>query len=278
MFSSPDFGTTGKIVYALLTYNLAVTIVYTAINLPFGSLAAFATLSPVQQATVEANGDAWAVDASTYISNGSFYISEWVPGSYIMCTKNPYYWNADAVKLDAIKFNLIEDANASYSAYQTGEVLFIKDVPTEEIPSLEGNSEFYVDPIIGTYYLSLNTQKAPFDDANVRKALSLAIDREYVADTLMQGTYTAAGNFMGPGWVDTDGSQFIDNANGGQLYIDVTNYEANLEEAKQLLADAGYPDGEGFPVITYSTNDAGYHRVVAEYLQQAWAELGITLM
>ena len=243
----------------------------------FGSLAAFATLSPVQQATVEANGDAWAVDASTYISNGSFYISEWVPGSYIMCTKNPYYWNADAVKLDAIKFNLIEDANASYSAYQTGEVLFIKDVPTEEIPSLEGNPEFHVDPIIGTYYLSLNTQKAPFDDANVRKALSLAIDREYVAGTLMQGTYTAASNFMGPGWVDTDGSQFIDNANGGQPYIDIANHEANVEEAKRLLAEAGYPDGEGFPAITYSTNDAGYHKVVAEYLQQAWAELGITL-
>jgi len=243
----------------------------------FGSLAAFATLSPVQQATIEANGDAWAVDASTYISNGSFYISEWVPGSYIMCTKNPYYWNADAIKLDAIKFNLIEDANASYSAYQTGEVLFIKNVPTEEIPSLEGSSEFYVDPIIGTYYLSLNTQKAPFDDVNVRKALSLAIDREYVAGTLMQGTYTAAGNFMGPGWIDTDGSQFMDNANGGQPYIDVTNYEANLEEAKKLLAEAGYPDGEGFPTITYSTNDQGYHKVVAEYLQQAWAELGINL-
>lgn len=243
----------------------------------FGSLAAFATLSPVQEATIEANGDGWATSAETYISNGSFYVSEWVPGSHILMSKNPNYWNADAIKLDGIKFNLIEDANASYSAYQTGEVLFIKDVPTEEIPSLEGNSEFYVDPIIGTYYLSLNTQKAPFDDANVRKALSLAIDREYVADTLMQGTYTAAGNFMGPGWVDTDGSQFIDNANGGQLYIDVTNYEANLEEAKQLLADAGYPDGEGFPVITYSTNDVGYHRVVAEYLQQAWAELGITL-
>ncbi len=243
----------------------------------FGSLAAFATLSPVQQATIEANGDAWAVDASTYISNGSFYISEWVPGSYIMCTKNPNYWNADAVKLDAIKFNLIEDANASYSAYQTGEVLFIKDVPTEEIPSLEGNPEFYVDPIIGTYYLSLNTQKAPFDDANVRKALSLAIDREYVAGTLMQGTYSAASNFMGPGWIDTDGSQFMDNANGGQPYIDITNHEANVEEAKRLLAEAGYPDGEGFPAITYSTNDTGYHKVVAEYLQQAWAELGITL-
>ena len=243
----------------------------------FGSLAAFATLSPVQQATVEANGDAWATKAETYISNGPFYISEWVPGSHILMSKNPNYWNADAIKLDGIKWNLIEDANASYSAYQTGEVLMIKDVPTEEIPSLTDNPEFHVDPIIGTYYLSLNLEREPFNDVNVRKALSLAIDREYVAGTLMQGTYTAASNFMGPGWIDTDGSQFMDNANGGQPYIDTTNFEANLEEAKQLLADAGYPNGEGLPSITYSTNDAGYHKVVAEYLQQAWAEIGVDL-
>ena len=243
----------------------------------FGSLAAFATLSPVQQATIDANGDAWAVSADTYICNGPFYISEWVPGSYILCSKNPNYWNADAIKLDGIKFNLIEDSNASYSAYQTGDVQFIKDVPTEEIPSLTGNSEFHVDPIIGTYYVSLNIEREPFNNPDVRKALSLAIDREYVAGTLMQGTYTAAGNLIGPGWVDTDGSAFIDNANGGKPYIDTTTYEANLEEAKQLLADAGYPDGEGFPTISYSTNDAGYHKVVAEYLQQAWAQLGIDL-
>ena len=240
----------------------------------FGSLAAFATLSPVQQATVEANGDAWATAADTYISNGPFYISEWVPGSHILMSKNTNYWNADAIKLDGIKWNLIEDANASYSAYQTGEVLMIKDVPTEEIPSLSGNSDFFVDPIIGTYYLSVNTAREPFTDANVRKALSLAIDREYVANTLMQGTYSPAYNFMGPGWVDTDGSQFINNSNGGQTYIS-EDYEANLEEAKQLLADAGYPDGEGFPSIVYSTNDAGYHKVVAEYLQEAWAQLGV---
>lgn len=243
----------------------------------FGSLAAFATLSPVQQATVEANGDAWATKAETYISNGPFYVSDWVPGSYIMMTKNPYYWNADAIKLDGIKWNLIEDSNAAYSAYQTGEVLMIKDVPTEEIPSLKENADFYVDPIIGTYYLSMNIDREPFNNADVRKALSLAIDRDYVANTLMQGTYSPAGNLMGPGWIDTDGKQFKDNANGGKEYIDTTNYEADLEEAKQLLADAGYPNGEGFPTITYSTNDVGYHKVVAEYLQQAWAELGIDL-
>ncbi len=243
----------------------------------FGSLAAFATLSPVQEATVEANGDAWATSAATYISNGPFYVSEWVPGSYIMMSKNPYYWNADAIKLDGIKWNLIEDSNAAYSAYQTGEVLMIKNVPTEEIPSLKDSADFHVDPIIGTYYLSLNLERDAFKDARVRKALSLAIDRDYVANTLMQGTYSPADNFMGPGWIDMDGKQFKDNANGGQSYIDVNNYEADLEEAKQLLADAGYPDGEGFPSISYTTNDAGYHKVVAEYLQQAWAQLGIDL-
>ena len=243
----------------------------------FGSLAAFATLSPVQEATVTANGDAWATSAETYISNGPFYVSEWVPGSYIMMSKNPYYWNADAIKLDGIKWNLIEDSNAAYSAYQTGEVLMIKDVPTEEIPSLKDNADFHVDPIIGTYYISMNLERDAFKDARVRKALSLAIDRDYVANTLMQGTYSPADNFMGPGWIDMDGKQFKDNANGGQSYIDVNNYEADLEEAKQLLADAGYPDGEGFPSISYTTNDAGYHKVVAEYLQQAWAQLGIDL-
>lgn len=243
----------------------------------FGSLAAFATLSPVQQATVEANGDAWATSAETYISNGPFYMTEWVPGSHITLSKNPYYWNADAIKLDKLTFALIEDSNAAYSAYQSGELLMIKDVPTEEIPSLEGNEDYYVDPIIGTYYVSLNLNKEPFNVKEVRQALSLAIDRDYVAETLMQGTYTAATSFMGPGWVDTDGSEFQANANNGEPYMDNSDFEANVEKAKQLLADAGYPNGEGIPQLTYSTNDTGYHKVVAEYLQQAWAEIGIDL-
>ena len=243
----------------------------------FGSLAAFATLSPVQQATVEANGDAWATSAETYISNGPFHITEWVPNSHITMSKNPYYWNADAIKLDKLTFALIEDSNAAYSAYQSGELLMIKAVPTEESPSFEGREDYYVEPIIGTYYVSLNLNKEPFNIKEVRQALSLAIDRDYVAGTLMQGTYTAATSFMGPGWVDTDGSEFQANANGGKPYMDNSDFEANVEKAKQLLADAGYPNGEGLPQLTYSTNDTGYHKVVAEYLQQAWAEIGVDL-
>lgn len=243
----------------------------------FGELAAFATLNPVQQATVEANGDAWATSADTYISNGPFMMTEWVPGSHITFSKNPNYWNAEAIKLDKLEFELIEDSNAAYSAYTSGEVDMIKDVPTEEIPSLQGNDDFHVDPIIGTYYISLNLQKEYFQDARVRKALSLAIDRNYVANTLMQGTYSPASAIVGPGWLDTDGSSFAENANGGTPYIDNDNFDANLEEAKKLLEEAGYPNGEGFPQIEYTTNDAGYYKVVAEYLQQAWAAIGIDL-
>ena len=243
----------------------------------FEGLAAFATLSPVKESTVEENGDAWATAPESYISNGAFKMTEWVPDSYITFEKNENYWNADAVKLDKLTFLLIEDPNAAYSAYQSGEALMIKDVPTEEIPSLEGNDDFYIDPIIGTYYLSLNLNLKQFQDQRVREALSLAIDRKYVAETIMQGTYTPASNLLGEGWMDTDGSQFMDNANGGKPYIDVENYDANLEKAKQLMADAGYPNGEGFPTITYSTNDAGYSIPLAEYLQKAWAELGLTV-
>ncbi len=257
--------------------DLTLVVTLNALCSYFGSLAAFATLSPVQQGTVEANGDAWATAPETYVSNGPFYMTEWVPGSHILFSKNPNYWNADAIKLDGIQFALIEDSNAAYSAYQTGEVLMIKDVPTEEIPSLEGNADFFVDPIIGTYYISLNLNRDAFKDAKVRQALSLAIDRDYVANTLMQGTYSPASNFMGPGWIDTDGAPFIDKANGGAPYIDTADFEGNLEKAKALLEEAGYPNGEGFPAISYTTNDAGYHKVVAEYLQQAWAELGIDL-
>ena len=245
----------------------------------FGYLCAFATLSPVNQATIEANGDAWATSPETYVSNGPVMVTEWVPGSHIITAKNPNYREADKIKLDSIKWVLMEDDNAAYSAYVAGEILMTKSVPSEEIPSLKDDPEFHVDPSAGTYYISVNheSEEVPqLADAKVRKALSLAIDREYVANTLMQGTYTPAWNFMGPGWMDADGTtEFMANANGGEKYIS-EDYEANLEEAKALLAEAGYPNGEGFPAFTYTTNDSGYHVAVAEYLQQAWAELGLT--
>lgn len=242
----------------------------------FDKLAAFATLSPVNKAAVEANKDGWATKPESYICNGPFKITEWVPGSYILFSKNENYRDKDSIKLDGIKCLLIEDANAAYAAYTNGEALMIKDVPTGEIAKLRKESqEFYVDPMLGTYYISLNDQLPEFSDVRVRKALSLAIDRKYVAEQLMDGVYTPAPNFVSAGVADWDGSDFKSNANGGKPYINIDDHEANIAEAKKLLEEAGYPNGEGFPTVVYSINDSGYHKPVGEYLQTAWAELGI---
>lgn len=245
----------------------------------FDKMAAFATMSPVQQATVEANGDAWCTSPDTFVSNGPYMITDWTPSERIVLTKNPNYvggWDSSKIVSDTITLLLLEDSSASFAAYNSGEAVLIKDVPTDEIPSLtkaEDGGDFYVDTILGTYYVSLNLQRDAFKDAKVRKALSLAIDRDYVANTIMQGTYSAADSIVGPGIVDESG-YFHDNGNAPYISAD---YEANLAEAKKLLEEAGYPNGEGYPTIEYSTNDAGYHVPLAEYLQQAWGDLGITL-
>ena len=245
----------------------------------FDKMAAFATMSPVQQATVEANGDSWCTSADTFVSNGPYMITDWTPSERIVLTKNPNYvggWDSSKIVSDTITLLLLEDSSASFAAYNSGEAVLIKDVPTDEIPSLtkaEDGGDFYVDTILGTYYVSLNLQRDAFKDAKVRKALSLAIDRDYVANTIMQGTYSAADSIVGPGIVDESG-YFHDNGNAPYISAD---YEANLAEAKKLLEEAGYPNGEGYPTIEYSTNDAGYHVPLAEYLQQAWGDLGITL-
>ena len=245
----------------------------------FDKIAAFAAMSPVQKATVEANGDAWCTSPDTYVCNGPYMITEWTPSERIVLTKNPNYvggWDNSKIVSDSITLLLLEDSSASFAAYNSGEAVLIKDVPTDEIPSLtkaEDGGDFYVDTILGTYYVSLNLKRDAFKDAKVRKALSLAIDRDYVANTIMQGTYSTADSIVGPGIVDENG-YFHDNGNAPYISAD---YEANLAEAKKLLEEAGYPNGEGYPTIEYSTNDSGYHVPLAEYLQQVWGDLGITL-
>ena len=245
----------------------------------FDKLCAFAAMSPVQQATVEANGDAWCTQPDTFVCNGPYMISDWIPSERIVLSKNPNYvggWDSSKIVSDTITLLLLEDSSAAYAAYNSGEAQLIKDVPTDEIPSLtkaEDGGDFYVDTILGTYYISLNDQKEPFTDAKVRKALSLAIDRDYVANTIMQGTYEPAYNFVGPGIVDESG-MFYDNANGGERYIS-DDYDANLEEAKKLMAEAGYPDG-GLTVNLYAATDDPY-KTIAPIIQANLQQIGITV-
>lgn len=247
----------------------------------FPKLVTHTSMVPVKKEVIEANGEHWTLKPETYVSNGPFKMIEWVPGSHITFAKNENYWNADKVTVNTLKFVLMEDSNAAYSAYQTGEISLCKYVPTAEIPRLRDHEDFHLDPKQATSYISFQTQKELFDNPDVRRALSLAIDRDYVADIVMDGTASPATNFVGPGISDAKNGSFFEDVtrvkNGGDFF-DVKNHDADVAKAKELLAKAGYPDGKGFPTIEYMTNDAGYNKPIAEYLQSCWKEtLGVNM-
>ena len=241
----------------------------------FDKLAAFVSLSPVKKDVVEANPDGWSIDPKTYISTGPFKLTGWEPGSYLMFEKNENYWDADSIKLDGIKCLLMQDQNATFSAYESGDALMIKDIPTQEITTLKERSDFHIDPILGTYYLDLNTTLDEFKDPKVREALSLALDRKYISETITSGTYTPASGFVSEGVTDWNGTAWQDNITDKSAYINIDDHAGNLAKAKELLKEAGYENGVGLPEMVYSTNDASYHKKIAEYLQQAWGELGL---
>ena len=241
----------------------------------FDKLAAFAALSPVKKDVVEAKPDGWTLDPKTYISTGPFKLAEWKSGSYLMLEKNENYWNKDAVKLDGIKCLLMEDQNAAFSAYESGDALMIKDIPTQEITTLQKRPDYRLDPQIGTYFIDLNNTLDEFKDAKVRQALSLALDRKYISETITAGTYTPAKGFVPQGVSDWDGSSWYDHLTDPSVYINVDDYQGNLAKAKELLKEAGHENGAGLPTIVYSTNDQSYHKKIAEYLQQVWGELGV---
>ena len=243
----------------------------------FDKLATFAALSPVKKDVVESNPDGWTLDPKTYISTGPFKLKEWKSGSYLLLEKNENYWNKDAVKLDGIKCLLMQDQNAAFSAYEAGDALMIKDIPTQEITTLQKRPDYHIDPQLGTYFIDLNNTLDEFKDAKVRQALSLALDRKYISETITAGTYTPAKGFIPQGVSDWDGSSWYDHLTDPSVYINVDDYQANLAKAKELLAEAGHPNGEGLPTLTYSTNDSAYHKKIAEYLQQAWGELGLKI-
>ena len=244
----------------------------------FEQICAFAVMVPVQEATVEANGDAWTNEAETYVSNGPYFVSAYSQDEKFVLTKNPNYWDKENITFETINWHLVKDSNAAYTAYNQGELDFAKDFPKEELESVQKTADYHIDPLRGTYFMIFNCNKEPFNNPKVRAALSLALDREYIGNSIMQGIYTPATNFIGTGISDAkEGSSFMKNTEEkfGNAF-DLEGYDAQLAKAKELLAEAGYPNGEGFPAFSYSTNDVDYHKPVAEYAQDVWnKELGL---
>jgi len=151
-------------------------------------------------------------------------------------------------------------------------------VPTEEIPALKQSGDLKVDPQLGTYFYVFNVEKPPFDNVKVRKALSLAIDRQYIIDTIAQANQIPAGAFVPGGVPDVNADPDFRTVGGDYYDPSAEAYEANIQEAQKLLAEAGYPNGEGFPQVELMYNSEGAHSTIAEAIQEMWKKnLGITV-
>ena len=226
----------------------------------FLDLTSFYTLYPVPRWAIEAHGKDW-VKPGKLVSNGPFRLVSWVPQRELVLEKNPRHWDAGRVKLQKVVFLPTDDVNTAYKQFLAGESDWVPQVPTSQINAARRRPEYYVTPYLGTYYIRFNVTKPPVNDARVRKALSMAVDRESLTKFV-----TKAGEIPASAFVPT----------GMRSYEAVKGLGFDVAAAKKLLAEAGYPDGRGFPKVELLYNTNELHRVVTQAVQQMWKEsLGI---
>lgn len=243
----------------------------------FEEICAFPAVMPVRKDAVEGTEN-WTNSPDSLISNGPYVLKEWKHNQVIEMEKNPEYYDADSVKAEKLAFHLQDDQNAIYASYRSGDLDFINSVPQEEVQKLLDTKELKVLPQVGTYYVVFNTEKEPFNDARVRKAFSLVIDRDFIVKQVSGKGEEPASGYVPSGVYDVDGAEGDDfRTKGGDYYsIKVDDYEKNVKEAKKLMEEAGYKDGQGFPQVEYLYNTSEGHKAIAEALQNMWQEkLGV---
>ncbi len=243
----------------------------------FEEICAFPAVMPVRKDIIEAN-KTWTNSPETLVSNGAYKLEKWDHNSTLSMVKNPEYYDQDSVKAEKLAFHLQDDQNAIYASYRSGDLDFINSVPQEEIQKLLDTKELKIKPYVGTYFVCFNTEKEPFNDPRVRKAFSLAIDRNFIVNQVTGQGQEPATAYVPSGVYDAKGAEGDDfRTVGGDYYsINDEDYEKNIEEAKKLMEEAGYKDGEGFPQIDYLYNTDENHKAIAEALQNMWQEnLGV---
>lgn len=243
----------------------------------FNELLAFPTYLPVRKDIVDANPDKWATKAETYITNGPYKLTSWVSDSEMIYEKNANYYNVKKLGPDKIKFVLMDDDNAILAAYQTNQIMFADTIANNEIDNWKAKPDFNKIGQLGTYFVCFNTKKAPFDNVKVRQAMSLVIDRNYIVEKIGKAGQVPASAFVPIGLTGTDPKKAEFREEGGDYYsVKAEEYAANVTKAKALLAEAGYPDGKGFPKFEYLYNTSSGHKLIGEALQNMWKEkLGI---
>ena len=278
--------------------TLEVTL-YNAVSY-WNELLAFPTFFPVREDVV--SNESWATDPATYISNGPYTMTGWEHNSVITLEKNEHYVDADKITMGKIEFFLSDDENNMVANFKNGTWQLIDDVPTNEMATLKADypDEYKVVGQIGTYYVcwNVNEQILPATSgltgaeaenarAEIRNAITLLFDRNYVVDQIAQGGQVPASSFVAMGMTNPDGSEFYKTAGhneGFEGYYNVaadaiqSNYNQALEILKKYYTfDEASQKFTDFPTLTYLYNTSEAHKAIGEYLQAQLNQIGITM-
>jgi oligopeptide transport system substrate-binding protein len=194
-----------------------------------------------------------------YVGNGPFVMKSWHPNDVIEVVRNPLYWDAANVKLNGINFYSIENVDTQERAFQAGQLHKTDQVPSDKMPYYrrEHPELLRIDPYEGVYFYRVNVDRKPLDNQKVRLALNLSIDRDAIVKNILRQGQKPATGYTPPGMGD---------------YQPLNKISYDPVRARQLLAEAGYPDGKGFPTFTIHFNTYEMHRTIAEAIQQMWKE------
>lgn len=236
----------------------------------FLNLCAFATLLPVHVDSVtewEKKGQSWT-KPGRLISNGAYVLEEWRLFDRIRLRQNPHYWNRANVGMETVDAIPSARPHTAFNLYTTGEADLMLDkglVPTSLMAELRHRPDFHSAPFLGNYFIRFNATRKPFDDVRVRQAISLAIDKQSIVDKITRGGELPADSLTPPG---TAG------------YAPPAGPKMDIEQAQRLLAEAGFPKGQGFPLFYYLyKGDSDLDRDIAVELQgMLQRNLGVTLV
>lgn len=231
----------------------------------FLELCAFPTLHPVRVDLIARVGDDW-VKPGNLIGNGAYVLGEWRINDKIRLKKNPHYWNRAGVALGTVDVLPISDANVAFNFFASGLADLVMDkglAPPALLDELKKQPWFHAAPFLGIYFLRYNCAHGAFTDERVRRAFSLAIDKKRIVEKITRAGELPAPGFVPPGipgYAGTDGLAFDPAA------------------ARQLLAEAGFPGGHGFPLVNYLYSKSELNEAVAVELQSMWREtLGVNV-
>ena len=266
----------------------------------WNELLAFPTFYPVREDVVK--DETWATEPLTYISNGAYKMTGWEHNSLITIEKNENYYDAESITMPTIKFYLSDNANNMLTNFKNSDWLLIDDVPTNEMAALktEYPDEYFVEGQLGTYYICWNVNEELLPSSSelkgveaerarqeIRKAMSLLIDRNYIVSKVSMGGEVPASSFISMGLTDADGKQFYEAAGNSESYngyYDISDaaIESNFEAAMATLRkyynyDEAAQKFTNIPTIYYIYNTAESHKAIAEYIQNAFAAVGINM-